>query len=162
MDYSINGLNAIELEEASRAVAALRERESKNTPPNPAPADAQQPHQPSDEATAERAERIFQGLTWAPLGADYDSILQGLLNAPSGQFVTLAQLLTATGSTRQQFQARLSKLSGRMTRIATPEESATMKTAFLLLAEIKRVGNNSKHYRLTAAGREAVARYLTR
>jgi hypothetical protein len=61
-----------------------------------------------------------------------------------------------------QVQARFSKLSARLKRVATPAELADhRKTALGLLVETAYAAETTSH-RLTPAGRAAVRRYLGR
>jgi hypothetical protein len=115
-----------------------------------------------DAATAAVANRILKGLNWGPLGARYRAMLETWFKAPSGQAVTIDDLAKTVGATRNELRANLSKLSARMKRIATPEEAAALRTAFLLLADIEYDEFNSSRHRLTPAGREAVRQYLER
>lgn len=115
-----------------------------------------------DGATTELALRIFKGLTMGPLGPSYKAILQTLLDAPAGETVTINELEKKVGRSKDELRSNLSKLSARMKRIANTEEAATLRTPFLLLADIEYDERNSSRYRLTPAGREAVRRYLRR
>lgn len=115
-----------------------------------------------DASTAAVAERIYKGLSWGPLGPRYTTMLATWFDAPAGQAVTINDLAKTVGATRDELRASLSKLSGRMKRVATPEEAAALRTPFLLLADIEYDERNSSRHRLTPAGREAVRRYLKR
>ena len=115
-----------------------------------------------DGPTAALAERIYKGLSWRPLGPRYSAMLETWLNAPAGEAVASVDLAKKVGATRDELRANLSKLSGRMNRVATPEEAAAVRTPFLLLADIEYDEKNSSKHRLTPAGREAVRKYLNR
>jgi hypothetical protein len=87
-------------------------------------------------------------------------MLSSWFNAPSGQAVPIADLGKAVGANYYELRASLAKLSGRMKRIATPEEAAALRSPFLLLAEVEYDEKKSSQHRLTPAGREAVRKYL--
>jgi hypothetical protein len=114
----------------------------------------------TDAATAAVAERIYKGLARAPLGPRYTKMLTTWYDAPAGQAVTIDDLGKTVGANHYELRASLAKLSGRMKRIATPEEAAAFRTPFLLLADIEYDERNSSQHRLTPAGREAVRKYL--
>jgi hypothetical protein len=115
-----------------------------------------------DATTAAVAERIYKGLSRAPLGPRYAKMLAAWYDAPAGQAVTIDDLGKTVGASRHELRASLSKLSGRMKRIATPDEAAALRTPFLLLADIEYDERNSSQHRLTPAGRDAVRQYLKR
>jgi hypothetical protein len=155
MSFSIEGL--ISPEEVAVAWQAVQQHRQAKSP-------AQVSNSPSGELhgpTAELASRIYKGLTWRPLGPTYAEIFRELLDAPNGQEVKMEDLVTKLRATGDEVKARLSKLSGRMKRIATPEEIARVRTPFMLFADIEYDGKSSQ-YRLTPAGREAAKRYLGR
>ena len=115
---------------------------------------------PVERATSEIATRILKGLFQAPLGPRYIAILKVWLAAPLGQSTGVHELAGLVSATNDQMRANLAKLSIRMRQIATPEELASLRTPFLLLAEIERGEDNLTKHRLTTAGREAVRRFL--
>lgn len=115
-----------------------------------------------DQATAAVAQRVLKGLNLGPLGPRYQKILETWFNAAPNQAVTVEDLQAAVGASNVEIRANLSKLSARMKRIATVEEAASLRTPFLLLAEIQYDERNSSRHRLTTAGREAVRQYLNR
>jgi hypothetical protein len=114
-----------------------------------------------DAATGALADRILSGWRWRPLGAPYEALMAGLLDAPVGQAVKIEELAKKVGASFDEIKARLAKLSGRMKRIATPEEMSRLRTPFMLFAGIESEGGSTQ-YRLTPAGREAAKRYLGR
>jgi hypothetical protein len=156
--FSIGGLQS-PTEVAVAWEAVERYRQSRNTLLTENSVDATPQ---VDGRTAEVAQRIYKGLTWRPLDDRYRAILKILLNASPTVATTIGQLATTAGATRNELRANLSKLSARMKRIANQEESAALRTPFLLLAEIEYDEKNSSRYRLTPAGREAVRTYLNR
>jgi hypothetical protein len=107
----------------------------------------------------ELAERIRRGFMWRPLGAPYEGIFRELLKVPEGQAITIEDLSSKLGASFDEVKARLAKLSGRLKRIATPDEIASLRTPFMLFAAIESAGGATR-YRLTPAGREATRRYL--
>lgn len=115
-----------------------------------------------DGATAGLAQRIYKGLTLAPLGPQYQQMLQEWLDAPKGELVKIEDLAEKLDAPIEVLRARVSKLSARMKRIATPEEIETVRTPFMLLSDLKYDERKFARYRLTPAGREAVHRYLGR
>jgi hypothetical protein len=153
--FSITGLASPE-EVAVAWQAVERYRQS-----NAALAGAPSPVQSLDATTAALAQRILKGLRLGPLGPHYDAMFKEWL-AEADRPLPIDDLARRVGATRNEVRARLSKLSGRMKRIATPEEIATLSTPFLVLADIEYDQSNSSSHRLTAAGREAVRRYLSR
>ncbi len=158
LSFSIEGLQSpTEVTVAWQAVEQHRQSQNKPLAENPESKVGQ-----LDVAAADVALRIYKGLTMGPLGPRYKAILQAWLDAPAGQAVTIKDLAEEVGGTANELRANLSKLSARMKRIVTPEEAATMRTPFLLLADIEYDERNSSQHRLTPAGREAVRKYLRR
>lgn len=157
MPFSIEGLTSPEeVAVAWQAVQQHRQAQAKSP--------AQVSNSPSGELdgpTTALASRIYRGFTWRKLGPAYADIFRELLEAPKGQEVKIEDLATKLGVTVNVVKARLSKVSGRMKRIATPEEIARETTPFKLFADIGYDGKSSQ-YRLTPAGREAAKRYLGR
>lgn len=153
--FSITGLRSPE-EVAVAWKAVENYRHAKAAPAGP-PSTLQN----LDPATAALAQRILKGLRLGRLGPKYDAMLKAWLAQPDRP-LPIDALAKKTGATIQEMRARLSKLSGRMRRIATPEETATLSTPFLLLADIEYDERNSSSHRLTAAGRAAVGLYLSR
>lgn len=156
ISFSIEGLESpAEVAVAWHAVEQYRQSHGKS---RNEPSEGVTPQ--IDATTAAVADRILKGLNWGPLGPRYRAMLQVWLDAPEGQAVTVKRLAEAIGATRVELKANLSKLSARMKRIATTEEAASLRTPFLLLADIEYDETNSSRHRLTPAGREAVRRYL--
>lgn len=156
--FSVEGLQSpAEVAVAWQAVEQYRQSHGKQRTENSHGATPQ-----IDGPTAAVAERILKGLNWGPLGPRYRAMLETWLDAPLGQAVTIGELAEAVRATRVQLKANLSKLSARMKRIATTEEAASLRTPFLLLADIEYDERNSSRHRLTPAGREAVRKYLKR
>lgn len=155
--FSIQGLESPrEVEVAWQAVEQYRRS------PSRAAHDVESAAPLVDRATAEVAQRILKGLNWGPLGPRYSSIFGVWLDASPDQAVAIDDLAKRTGATHAELRANLSKLSARMSRVATPEEAASLRTPFLLLADIEYDHKNSSQHRLTPAGREAVRQYLKR
>lgn len=107
------------------------------------------------------AERIFQGLGWARLGPGYEKILRTWLDAGAA-YTKVDDLAEAVAVSLVQIRSMISKLSGRMKRIATDDEIKNLRTPMLLLVDVHYDEKGSSRHRLTAAGREAVKRYLGR
>jgi hypothetical protein len=150
-------LNAAEVAVVSEALARHRRVQGA-----PAPEDREFHATEVDGATAESSERIFRGLCLAPLGPPYRRIFEEWLKTPESEVVGLEELAARTGASIEEVRARTSKLSGRMRKIATPEEIATLRTPFLLLADLTYDEKNYARYALTRAGRQAVRRFLGR
>jgi hypothetical protein len=158
--FSISGLQSpAEVAEAWQAV--LHHRNAATKGPE-APAENRNSHASElDAATAGLAERIYRGLTLpVRLEARYLQIFREWLDAPQGAEVKIEDLATKIGATIGELRASTSKLSARMRRIATPEERATLRTPFLMLADLTYNESRMARYTLTAAGREAVRRFL--
>lgn len=160
MRFSITGLRTIEevavLEEALR-----RHREGQpKAELGSQPKEGRNAERFMNIAKEERAGRILKGLTNpSPLPPVYHSELRALYEANSTP-ITLEQLAEKVGESVEKVKAHLSKLSGRMSRIATAAERKSLITPFLLLADIESTPGGSKQYRLTPAGRIAIARLL--
>jgi hypothetical protein len=156
--FSVEGLQSpVEVAVAWQAVEQYR-RSSPNKPQENLDSTARH----LDGATTILAQRILKGLTWGPLGPRYNAILGAWFEAAPGQAVRIDELAKTLHATSHELRANLSKLSARMKRIATPEEAASLRTPFLLLADIEYDEKNSSRHRLTPAGREAVRQYLKR
>lgn len=147
-----------EVEVAWKAVENYRQ--STELPPSANPNTT--PLTQVNASTAALAERIYKGLSRARLGPRYTKMLTTWYDAPAGQAVTIDDLAKTVEASHHELRASLAKLSGRMKRIATPEEAAALRTPFLLLADIEYDDKNSSQHRLTPAGREAVRKYLNR
>lgn len=156
--FSVQGLQS-PAEVAVAWEAVERYRQSRKTPSSE---NSTSTISQIDGPTAALAERIYKGLNWRPLGPRYCAILETWLSAPSGHAVASVDLAKKVGATRNELRANLSKLSARMNRVTTPEEAASVRTPFLLLADIEYDEKNSSKHRLTPAGREAVRKYLNR
>jgi hypothetical protein len=155
VSFSVEGLTSPEeIAVAWRAVERYRQEQTKSPGHISNP-----PSGELDGGTAALASRIFKGFTWRPLGPAYAEIFRELLGAPDGRGVKIEDFVAKLNATADEMKARLSKLSGRMKRIATPEELARVRTPFMLFADIEYDGKSSQ-YRLTPAGREAAKRYL--
>jgi hypothetical protein len=160
--FSIDGLSPEEVAVVAVAAGHALEQHRQGQAKSPAQTgNAPSPAGEIDEATAELAGRIYKGFTWHQLGPHYAAIFETLLDAPEDQAIKLESLATQLKSTVDEVKARLSKLSGRMKRIATPQEIARVKTPFTLFADIEYDGTSTQ-YRLTQAGHEAAKRYLGR
>jgi hypothetical protein len=156
--FSINSLQSpTEVAVAWQAVENYRRSQNIPLPQNPDPGAGQ-----IDPAVAELAQRIYKGLTMAPLGPRYKAMMDVWLAAPAGHAVTVVDLAKKVGCSDIEMRASLSKLSARMKRIATPQEAASLRTPFMLLAEIEYDETNSSRHTLTPAGREAARKYLAR
>ena len=156
--FSINSLQSpAEVAVAWQAVENYRRTQLIPLPENPDSRAGQ-----IDSAVAELAQRIYKGLTMGPLGPRYKAMMEVWLAAPAGHAVTITDLAKKVGCTTVEMRANLSKLSARMKRIATPQEAASLRTPFMLLAEIEYDETNSSRHTLTPAGREAVRKYLAR
>lgn len=156
--FSINGLlSPAEVAVAWQAVTQYRQGQPKSAAEGNRPETGE-----IDEATAVLAQRIHRGLTLAPLGTRYQQMFQVWFDAPEGEAVKIEDLSAKVGASIEELRASTSKLSARMHKIATPEEMATLRTPFLLLADLKYDENRMARYTLTPAGREAVRRFLGR
>jgi hypothetical protein len=156
--FSVEGLQSpVEVAVAWQAVEQYRQSQGKPSTKNSGSVSQQ-----IDQATVAVAQRILNGLTYGPLGPRYRATLSEWLDAPKGEAVPIEELGKRIAANKFELRAILSKLSARMKRIATPEENASLRTPFLLLADIEYDERNSSRHRLTAAGREAVRLYLKR
>jgi hypothetical protein len=158
--FSIDGLqNPAEVAAAWQAV--LHHRHS-TAEASQAPSENRHSHAGElDAATAGLAERIHRGLTLpVRLEGRYALIFRELLDAPQGAEVRIEDLSKKIKATTEELRANTSKLSARMRRIATPEELATHRTPFLLLADLTYNEKKMARYTLTPAGRDALRRFL--
>jgi hypothetical protein len=154
---SLKGLTPTEMAEVCQLLAQRRQAQT-----NPLAVAQNSAIGEIDGPTSALAQRIYKGLTSAPWGPRYDQILQELLDAPEGEVVKIEDLEKKLGATIRELRASVSKVSGRMKNIATPEEIENLRTPFLLIADLKYDEKHFARYQLTAAGREAVRRYLGR
>jgi len=114
----------------------------------------------NDRDDPPEAGTIYKALTWGPLDSSYSAMLQAWLDAPASSFLLLDALAAKLNLSVGQVQARFSKLSARLKRVATPAELAGHKKSALgLLVETAYAGETTSH-KLTPAGRVAVRRYL--
>lgn len=158
--FSIDGLkNPAEVAAAWEAVQLFRNAATKA--PEAPPQNRNSLTCELNAATAGLAERIYRGLT-LPVRLDgrYLQIFREWLDSSPGGEVKLEELSKKVGATTEELRANISKLSARMRRIATPEEIATHRTPFLLLADLTYNENKMARYTLTPAGRDAVHRFL--
>jgi hypothetical protein len=109
------------------------------------------------------ADTIFRALTWGPLGKSYcDAFMEFLKLELGGGYLPVPTLAARLNLSIGQVQARFSKLSARLGRVATASQRAAhSKTALTMMFDIAYTAANTE-YRLTAAGRQAVVRYLAR
>lgn len=109
------------------------------------------------------ADTIFRALTWGPLGQSYSNVFTEFLKTrPDNGYLSVPKLAAHLNLSVGQMQARFSKLSGRLGRVATAEQRAAhAKTALTMMFDIAYTATNTE-YRLTKAGRQAVGRYLVK
>lgn len=141
--------------EAARRAAAEFERQASmpQVPPEPPETEAEEPA---------GTDTVFRALTWGPLDASYTRMLTAWCDTPANAYLPLEALAKQLGLTVAQVQARFSKLSARLKRVATQAELADhRKTALGLLVETAYAADTTSH-RLTPAGRAAARRYLGR
>ena len=115
------------------------------------------------DAEGDLEDTIFRALAWAPLGKSYSDAFTQLLAPRQGDgYLPVPTLAAKLNLSVGQVQARLSKLSARLGRVATDSQrAANPKTALTMMFDIAHTATNTE-YRLTAAGRKAVVRYMTR
>ena len=160
VSFSIDGLQSpIEVEVAWQAVLHHRQVAAKGPE---TPLENRNSHaRELDVTTAGVAERIHLGLTLpVRLGGRYLQIFREWLDAPEGEEVRIEDLSKKIGASIQELRASTAKLSARMKRIATPEEIATLRTPFLMLADLTYNEKQLARYTLTPAGRNAVRKFL--
>jgi hypothetical protein len=122
------------------------------------------PTEPLDTEAAEPdgTDTIYRALTWGPLGVSYTAMLSAWYDTPRNAYLPLDALAAQLKLSVAQVQARFSKLSGRLKRVATAAELVDhRKTALGLLVEIAYAADTTSH-RLTPAGRAATRQYLGR
>ena len=115
---------------------------------------------PSVDGAGE-VDTIYKALTWGPLGQSYNAMFETWLAQPEQAFLSIERLAEEVELSVSQVQARFSKLSGRLRRVASAEElEKSPKTALGLLVDAAFDAAGSPSHRLTPAGRVAVRRYV--
>lgn len=115
-----------------------------------------------EAAEPDGTDTIYRALTWGPLGLSYTALLTAWYDTPPNAYLPLDALAERLKLSIAQVQARFSKLSARLRRVATADELVDHpKTALGLLVEVAYSADTTS-YRLTPAGRAAVRQYLGR
>ena len=160
VSFSIDGLQS-PTEVAVAWEAVQHHRHAATQAPEAPPENRNSNTSELDGATTGLAERIHRGLTLPMrLEGRYLQIFREWLNAPQGETVKIEDLSKKIGASIEELRASTSKLSARMRRIATPEEIASLRTPFLMLADLTYNDKKMARYSLTPAGRDAVRRFL--
>jgi hypothetical protein len=142
------------LEAAGRAAEEFERQASVQPAPGVLPG--------AEEDEPDGTDTVFRALTWGPLNASYERMFAAWYDTPPNAYLPLEALAGQLKLYVSQVQARFSKLSARLKRVATPAELADhRKTALGLLVETAYAAETTSH-RLTPAGRAAVRRYLGR
>ena len=115
-----------------------------------------------DEAPSKSgsSDTIYRAFTWAPLGNSYSKMFQIWSALKPEEYLSVDKLASRLGLSVGQVQARFSKLSARIRRVASDEELAPHpRTALGIMVDIAYSPQGTSH-RLTNDGRAAVQRYL--